>query len=81
MTAGNFQEPLAIANGLSKSQPALYPQWLIAAIAMTFDRHSSDRVGDRQAAENIARNAVGDRLGIDNPYSDIVEINHPLRTF
>ena len=38
------------------------------------DRNSSDRVGDRQAAENIARDAVGDQLGIDDPDSDIVEI-------
>jgi hypothetical protein len=38
------------------------------------DRNGSDQVRDRQDAENIARDAVGDELGIDNPDSDIVEI-------
>lgn len=44
------------------------------------DRNGSDRVGDRQDAENIARDAVGDQLGIDDPYSDIVEIKDVTRT-
>jgi hypothetical protein len=44
------------------------------------DRNGSERVGDRQAAENIARDAVGDQLGIDDPYSDIVEIKDVERT-
>ncbi|MBW4514870.1 MAG: hypothetical protein KME11_06550 [Timaviella obliquedivisa GSE-PSE-MK23-08B] len=39
------------------------------------DRNRSDRVSDRQDAENIAREAVGDQLDIDDPYSDIVEID------
>jgi hypothetical protein len=37
-----------------------------------FDRRGS--VSDRREAENIARDAVGDQLDIDDPYSDIVEI-------
>ena len=48
------------------------------------DSNSSDRVGDRQDAENIARDAVGDQLGIDDPYSDIIEIKeveHDNRTW
>jgi hypothetical protein len=44
------------------------------------DRNGSSRVGDRQAAENIAREAVGDQLGIDDPYSDIVEIKNVERS-
>ncbi|NJR40471.1 MAG: hypothetical protein HC781_18610 [Leptolyngbyaceae cyanobacterium CSU_1_4] len=38
------------------------------------ERNGGDRVGDRQDAEDIARDAVGDQLGIDDPYSEIVEI-------
>jgi hypothetical protein len=33
-----------------------------------------ESVGDRREAERIARDAVGDQLGIDNPDSEIVEI-------
>jgi hypothetical protein len=36
-------------------------------------------VGDRQEAESIARDEVGDQLGIDDPDSDIVEINDVQR--
>jgi hypothetical protein len=43
------------------------------------DRNGSDRVRDRQDAERIARDAVGDQLGIDDPNSDIVEINDVQR--
>lgn len=43
------------------------------------DRNGSDRVRDRQDAEDIAREAVGDQLGIDDPNSDIVEINDVQR--
>jgi hypothetical protein len=38
-----------------------------------FDR-SRGSVSDRQEAEDIARDEVGDQLGIDDPYSDIVDI-------
>jgi hypothetical protein len=40
-----------------------------------FYRTGSGSVSDRREAENIARDAVGDQLDIDDPYSDIVEIN------
>jgi hypothetical protein len=40
---------------------------------------SGDEVGDRQEAERIARDAVGDQLGIDNPNSEIVEIKDVQR--
>jgi hypothetical protein len=40
-----------------------------------FYRTGSGTVSDRREAENIARDAVGDQLDIDDPYSDIVEIN------
>jgi hypothetical protein len=40
-----------------------------------FYRSGSGSVSDRREAENIARDAVGDQLDIDDPYSDIVEIN------
>jgi hypothetical protein len=39
-----------------------------------FYRSGSGSVSDRREAENIARDAVGDQLDIDDPYSDIVEI-------
>jgi hypothetical protein len=37
-------------------------------------RSGSGSVSDRREAENIARDAVGEQLDIDDPYSDIVEI-------
>jgi hypothetical protein len=39
-----------------------------------FDRSGSGSVSNRQEAERIARDEVGDQLGIDDPYSDIVDI-------
>lgn len=41
--------------------------------------YDSDGVNDRGYAEDIAREVVGQQLGIDDPYSDIVEIDEVRR--
>ena len=41
--------------------------------------YDADGVNDRSYAEDIAREVVGQQLGIDDPYSDIVEIDEVRR--
>ncbi|NJO40881.1 MAG: hypothetical protein HC769_07810 [Cyanobacteria bacterium CRU_2_1] len=41
--------------------------------------YDSDGVSDRGYAEDIARELVGDQLGINDPYSDVVEIDNVSR--